>query len=266
MLVAQWRRWHSPSTAEVRLMMPTRPGTPGGVWHHETSSPLLRLRVARVVRTRRRTTGMANRAAGLAPDTASSSWGRRLDGCPLIVGAGTCRARRAARAPCGTAPHFDVRSVVMLRDVILQIARVLAVLSLAPLLQAVIVQWEERTQRCRGPGIFQPYRDLCLAGAAIVCDVAPFGPIRADVFESAQFLFQYVGEGRPSLSPATVLQASRHGKALRRAVARAGRAARRACLRRGQRRACARLRDRSGARMSGAPVGRCGSAVRMRRR
>ena len=47
-----------------------------------------------------------------------------------------------------------------LRDVLLQIAQVLAVLLLAPLLQGVILQWEERIQRCRGPGIFQPYRDL----------------------------------------------------------------------------------------------------------
>jgi len=49
---------------------------------------------------------------------------------------------------------------MMLRDILLQIAQVLAVLLLAPLLQGVIVQWEERIQRCRGPGIFQPYRDL----------------------------------------------------------------------------------------------------------
>jgi len=49
---------------------------------------------------------------------------------------------------------------VTLRDVLLQIAQVLAVLLLAPLLQGVILQWEERIQRCRGPGIFQPYRDL----------------------------------------------------------------------------------------------------------
>lgn len=47
-----------------------------------------------------------------------------------------------------------------LRDILLQIAQVLTVLLLAPLLQGVILQWEERIQRCRGPGIFQPYRDL----------------------------------------------------------------------------------------------------------
>jgi formate hydrogenlyase subunit 4 len=46
------------------------------------------------------------------------------------------------------------------RDVLLQIAQVLTVLALAPLLQGVILQWEERVQRARGPGIFQPYRDL----------------------------------------------------------------------------------------------------------
>ncbi|OZI30552.1 formate hydrogenlyase [Bordetella genomosp. 10] len=48
----------------------------------------------------------------------------------------------------------------MMRDVLLQIAQVLAVLVCAPLLQGLILQWEERVQRARGPGIFQPYRDL----------------------------------------------------------------------------------------------------------
>jgi formate hydrogenlyase subunit 4 len=47
-----------------------------------------------------------------------------------------------------------------LRDILLQIAQVLAVLLLAPLIQGVIVQFEERVQRSQGPGIFQPYRDL----------------------------------------------------------------------------------------------------------
>ncbi|MDI3259034.1 MAG: NADH-quinone oxidoreductase subunit H [Sinobacteraceae bacterium] len=42
----------------------------------------------------------------------------------------------------------------------LQIAQVATVLFLAPLLQGVIVQWQERVQRAQGPGIFQPYRDL----------------------------------------------------------------------------------------------------------
>jgi len=46
------------------------------------------------------------------------------------------------------------------RDVLLQIAQVLAVLSLSPLLQGIIVQFEERACRAQGPGIFQPYRDL----------------------------------------------------------------------------------------------------------
>jgi formate hydrogenlyase subunit 4 len=44
--------------------------------------------------------------------------------------------------------------------ILLQIGQVLTVLLLAPLLQGVILQWEERIQRARGPGIFQPYRDL----------------------------------------------------------------------------------------------------------
>jgi formate hydrogenlyase subunit 4 len=47
-----------------------------------------------------------------------------------------------------------------MRDILLQIAQVLTVLFLAPLIQGVIVQFEERVQRSQGPGIFQPYRDL----------------------------------------------------------------------------------------------------------
>lgn len=47
-----------------------------------------------------------------------------------------------------------------MRDIVLQIAQVLAVLLLAPLVQGIIVQFEERVQRAQGPGIFQPYRDL----------------------------------------------------------------------------------------------------------
>jgi len=47
-----------------------------------------------------------------------------------------------------------------IRDVILQIAQVATTLALAPLLQGVILQFEERVQRGQGPGIFQPYRDL----------------------------------------------------------------------------------------------------------
>ncbi len=46
------------------------------------------------------------------------------------------------------------------RDILLQIAQVLATLLLAPLLQGLILQLEERVQRGQGPGIFQPYRDL----------------------------------------------------------------------------------------------------------
>jgi formate hydrogenlyase subunit 4 len=48
----------------------------------------------------------------------------------------------------------------MTRDILLQIAQVLTVLLLAPLVQGIIVQFEERVQLARGPGIFQPYRDL----------------------------------------------------------------------------------------------------------
>ena len=46
------------------------------------------------------------------------------------------------------------------RDIVLQFSQVLATLLLAPLLQGVILQFEERVQRGPGPGIFQPYRDL----------------------------------------------------------------------------------------------------------
>ena len=35
-----------------------------------------------------------------------------------------------------------------------------AVLALSPLIQGIILQFEERVQRGQGPGIFQPYRDL----------------------------------------------------------------------------------------------------------
>ncbi len=47
-----------------------------------------------------------------------------------------------------------------MHEILLQIAQVLTVLALAPLLQGIILQFEERVQRSQGPGIFQPYRDL----------------------------------------------------------------------------------------------------------
>ena len=46
------------------------------------------------------------------------------------------------------------------RDIVLQICQVLAVVLLAPLVQGIILQFEERVQLAQGPGIFQPYRDL----------------------------------------------------------------------------------------------------------
>jgi len=49
---------------------------------------------------------------------------------------------------------------VTARDVLLQVAQVVAVLVLSPLIQGIIHQFEERVQRGQGPGIFQPYRDL----------------------------------------------------------------------------------------------------------
>jgi formate hydrogenlyase subunit 4 len=50
--------------------------------------------------------------------------------------------------------------MISARDVILQVLQVLTVICLGPLLQGIIVQFEERVQRGQGPGIFQPYRDL----------------------------------------------------------------------------------------------------------
>jgi len=46
------------------------------------------------------------------------------------------------------------------RDVILQVGQVVAAIGLAPLLQGMIVQFQERVLLAQGPGIFQPYRDL----------------------------------------------------------------------------------------------------------
>jgi len=43
---------------------------------------------------------------------------------------------------------------------LLQVGQVAVVLLLSPLLQGTILQWEERVQRGRGPGVLQPYRDL----------------------------------------------------------------------------------------------------------
>ncbi|HTV28195.1 MAG TPA: NADH-quinone oxidoreductase subunit H, partial [Xanthobacteraceae bacterium] len=48
----------------------------------------------------------------------------------------------------------------MVRDIILQVCQVITVLALAPLLQGIILQFEERVQLAQGPGLFQPYRDL----------------------------------------------------------------------------------------------------------
>ncbi|MGA9333015.1 MAG: NADH-quinone oxidoreductase subunit H [Rudaea sp.] len=47
-----------------------------------------------------------------------------------------------------------------MRDILAQIAQVLTVLLLAPLLQGFIHRYEERVQRSRGPSLLQPYRDL----------------------------------------------------------------------------------------------------------
>jgi formate hydrogenlyase subunit 4 len=47
-----------------------------------------------------------------------------------------------------------------MRDILAQIAQVVSVLLLAPLLQGFIHRYEERVQRSRGPALLQPYRDL----------------------------------------------------------------------------------------------------------
>lgn len=47
-----------------------------------------------------------------------------------------------------------------MRDIFAQVAQVLSVVLLAPLLQGFIHRYEERVQRSRGPSLLQPYRDL----------------------------------------------------------------------------------------------------------
>ncbi|MGH7025338.1 MAG: respiratory chain complex I subunit 1 family protein [Caulobacteraceae bacterium] len=47
-----------------------------------------------------------------------------------------------------------------LHALLLQLAQVLMVVAFAPLIQGIIVNFEERVQRAQGPSIFQPYRDL----------------------------------------------------------------------------------------------------------
>jgi len=48
----------------------------------------------------------------------------------------------------------------MTREIILQVCQVLTVLLFGPLVQGIILQFEERVQLAQGPGILQPYRDL----------------------------------------------------------------------------------------------------------
>src|SRR5579871_175845 len=70
-----------------------------------------------------------------------------IHSCEWIIHCGDCVAR----------PEGEPMTA---RDVILQVAQVLTTLLFAPLLQGVILQFEERVQRGQGPGVFQPYRDL----------------------------------------------------------------------------------------------------------
>lgn len=50
--------------------------------------------------------------------------------------------------------------MVELKDILLQVAQVLAVLLLSPLLQGFILQCEAKIKRAQGPGVLQPYRNL----------------------------------------------------------------------------------------------------------
>lgn len=61
-----------------------------------------------------------------------------------------------------------------MRDILLQCIQVLVVAGLAPLLQGIVLQWEERVQRAQGPGILQPYRDLwkLFTKATVIPDTA----------------------------------------------------------------------------------------------
>jgi formate hydrogenlyase subunit 4 len=45
-------------------------------------------------------------------------------------------------------------------DILLQVCQVATVLLLSPLVQGLILRYEERVQRARGPSLMQPYRDL----------------------------------------------------------------------------------------------------------
>ena len=71
---------------------------------------------------------------------------------------------RPVRVPPVLGPFWPFppirETAVILSNILLQILQVLCVLLLAPLLQGFILKAEERVQRSRGPGIFQPYRDL----------------------------------------------------------------------------------------------------------
>jgi formate hydrogenlyase subunit 4 len=56
-------------------------------------------------------------------------------------------------------PIWQTESYALtVRDILLQLAQVLATLLLAPLLQGVILQFELRVRLGQGPGVFQPDR------------------------------------------------------------------------------------------------------------
>jgi formate hydrogenlyase subunit 4 len=64
------------------------------------------------------------------------------------------------RKPSAHGTHASTDGRMSVRDIVLQVCQVVTVLALAPLLQGVILQFEERVQLAQGPGILQPYRDL----------------------------------------------------------------------------------------------------------
>ena len=80
-----------------------------------------------------------------------------------------------------------------------------------------------------------------VAGAGADVQLLPFGPVRADVVEFGRVSVLLRRRSDPALSSAAVLQASRHGEAVRGPRARAGGGAGRAGLGRRQRGARARL-------------------------
>lgn len=104
------------------------------------------------------------------------------------------------RSDCVARPEGEPMTA---RDVILQIAQVLTTLLFAPLLQGVILQFEERVQRGQGPGVFQPYRDLwkLFHKQIVVPDTASWLYWAAPVVAFTTTLTVYRGHGTGSRRP-----------------------------------------------------------------